>query len=131
MPSRVFLSHATQDKADVQKLRRALQDRDIGVWEDVLELRLGAKLDELRDAIAGADGFVLLLTPASIGSDWVHREVAWAREAKALSPEYALLPILRGLERPALKSVRAGATAPPWVVPGAARRGFARGCSSV
>jgi hypothetical protein len=96
MPSRVFLSHATQDKADVQKLRRALQDRDIGVWEDVLELRLGAKLDELRDAIAGADGFVLLLTPASIGSDWVHREVAWAREAKALSPEYALLPSCAG-----------------------------------
>ena len=33
----------------------------------------------------------------------MQREVAWAREAQALSPEYALLPILRGLKRPALK----------------------------
>jgi tetratricopeptide (TPR) repeat protein len=100
---RVFLAHAAEDKAAIQRLRQALADRGIGAWEDVLELRLGAKLDGIQDAIVGADGFVLLLTPESIGSDWVQREVGWARETKLLLPEYALLPILRGLQRPALK----------------------------
>ena len=46
MPHRLFLSHATEDKADVQRLRRALADRGIGAWEVVLELRLGGKLDD-------------------------------------------------------------------------------------
>jgi hypothetical protein len=71
---RVFLSHASKDKADIQRLRKALADRGIDAREDVLELRLGGKLDAIRDAIRAADGFVLLLTPASIGSDWVQRE---------------------------------------------------------
>src|SRR5580700_8486652 len=34
---RVFLSHASEDKPDVQRLRVALADRGIGAWEDVLE----------------------------------------------------------------------------------------------
>ncbi len=105
---RLFLSHASEDKPDVQRLRIALADRGIGAWEDVLELRLGGKLDQLRDAIVTADGLVLLLTPASIGSDWVQREVAWAREAQALSPDFVILPILRGLKRPALKLLLGG-----------------------
>ena len=69
----------------------------------MLELRLGAELDALKDAIQGADGFLLYLTPESIGSDWVQSEAACAREAKRLLPEYAILPVLRGLKRPALK----------------------------
>ncbi|MFO0758973.1 MAG: CHAT domain-containing protein [Byssovorax sp.] len=100
---RVFLSHSTKDKAEVQRLREALADRRIGAWEDVLELRLGSKLGEIQAAIREADGFVLLLTPASIGSDWVQREARWALETKLERPGYALLPVLRGLDRPALK----------------------------
>ena len=37
---RVFLSHSSEDKVEVQRLRLALTDRGIGTWEDVLELRL-------------------------------------------------------------------------------------------
>jgi len=100
---RVFLSHSSSDKADIQRLAKALADRGIGVWEDVLELRLGDSLEALKAAVMGADGFVLLLTPESISSDWVQDEVGWAREAKLARPDYALLPLLRGLQRPALK----------------------------
>jgi hypothetical protein len=100
---RLFLSHSTRDKGEIQRLRKALTDRGVPGWEDVIELRLGDSLDALRDAIQGADAFVLYLTPKSIGSEWVQREVAWALEAHRLDPSYRLLPILRGLDRPALK----------------------------
>ncbi len=100
---RVFLSHSSDDKDDVQRLRKALTDRGIAAWEDALELRLGASLDALKDAIQSADGFVLYLTPESIGSNSVQQEAGWAREAKGLLPGYAILPILRGLKRPALE----------------------------
>jgi hypothetical protein len=100
---RVFLSHSSRDKPDIQRLRVALADRGIGSWEDVLELRLGAKLADLEAAVRAADGFVLLLTPKSIGSDWVQREVALALAAKLERPAYALLPIVRGLDRGVVK----------------------------
>ena len=70
-------------------------------WEDArrgapaLELRLGAKLGAIREAIREADGLVLLLTPASIGSDWVQREAQWALETKLERPGFVLLPLLR------------------------------------
>lgn len=100
---RVFLSHSSRDKAEIQRLRKALGDRGVAGAEDVLDLRLGDTLDALRAAIQTADGFVLYLTPASIGSDWVQREAAWALGAMVTKPDFRLLPILRGLDRPALK----------------------------
>src|SRR5262245_26012915 len=100
---RVFLSHSSRDKDEIQRLRKALADRGVPAWEDVLQLRLGDSLDALRDAIQGPDAFILYLTPRSIGSDWVQREVAWALEARKLDPSYRLLPLIRGLDRPALK----------------------------
>lgn len=106
-PRRVFLSYSAKDKVDIGKLRDALISHGVNAWEDVLELRLGDSLAELKQAIEAADAFVLLLTPASIGSEWVQREVGWALGAKATRPRYALLPLLRGLDRPALNLVGA------------------------
>ncbi len=56
---RVFLSHSTSEKDDIQALRKALENRDVAAWEDALELRLGDGLKELREAIRNADAFVL------------------------------------------------------------------------
>jgi tetratricopeptide (TPR) repeat protein len=101
---RVFLSHAAPDKPDIQRLREALADRGVLAHEDVLELRLGDTRDAQKAAIAGADGFILLLTPAAISDADVHAEIAWALETKLARPEYAILPILRGLGPAALRS---------------------------
>ena len=49
---RVVLSHAPEDKEDVQKLRVALADRGVSAWEDVLELRLGQRRDAVKAAIS-------------------------------------------------------------------------------
>jgi hypothetical protein len=67
-----FISHATAEKDDIQRLRRALNDRGIETWEDALQLRLGDKLADLEKAVKDADAFVVLLSPSSIGSDRVH-----------------------------------------------------------
>ena len=105
---RVLLSHSTRDKGEVQRLRKALADRGVPAWEDVLELRLGDDLDALRDAVQRADVLVLYLTPASISSEWVQREITWALEARKLDPAYQVLPLLRGLGHPALKLLTGG-----------------------
>ncbi|MBK9263680.1 MAG: CHAT domain-containing protein [Polyangiaceae bacterium] len=100
---RVFLSHSTAEKDDIQKLRKSLEDRGIRGWEDVLELRLGDGLSKLRDAIRQSDAFILLLSPKSIGADWVQREIAWALEEHSRRPEFRLMVLLRGMESGTLR----------------------------
>ncbi len=49
---RVFLSHSSKDKGDIQRLAKALGERGIGVWGGVLELRLGQLCFENADDAA-------------------------------------------------------------------------------
>lgn len=49
---RVFLSHSSKDKGDIERLAKALGERGIGVWGDVLELRLGQLCFENADDAA-------------------------------------------------------------------------------
>lgn len=89
MVPRVFLSHAPSEKDDIQQLRRALEDRGIASIGD------GSK--DTRAPIHAADAFVLLLSPKSIGSDSVQREVQWALERAMTEPAYRLVVLLRGM----------------------------------
>jgi len=100
---RVLLSHATAEKDEIQALRRALDARGLDAWEDVLQLRLGDGLNKIREAVHATDAFVLLLSPKSIGQEWVQREVAWALEKAASQPEYPLIVLLREMDTGVLK----------------------------
>ncbi|MEA2601238.1 MAG: hypothetical protein QOF89_2230 [Acidobacteriota bacterium] len=96
MTGQLFLSHATADKPEAQALRRALEDHGVAVWEDVLGLRAGDRLDDLEKEVKGARGLLLLWTPAANESEWVEREAAWARQAREENPGYRVLAVLRG-----------------------------------
>lgn len=103
MTPRVFLSHSSKEKDDIQALRKALRDLGIDAWEDVLSLRIGDDRSAVAAAVREATGFVLLLSPASIGTDWVQREINWALETMMGRPDYRLMVLLRGMEPPVLK----------------------------
>jgi hypothetical protein len=96
MTGKLFLSHAHADKHEAQALRRALEDHGVAVWEDVLGLRAGDRLDDLEREVKTARGLLLLWTPAANESEWVEREAGWACQAREENPEYRILVVLRG-----------------------------------
>ncbi len=76
---RVFLSHASEDRREAQRLRRFLTDHGISVWFSEHQLQ-GADQwqDEIGRALARCTWFVVFLSPHAVKSMWVRREVEYA-----------------------------------------------------
>lgn len=75
----VFLSHASQDVAEAKKFRDILVAHGIAVWFSPRHIQ-GAQQwqDEIGTALARCGWFVLLLSPHSVKSMWVKRELNYA-----------------------------------------------------
>ena len=99
MTEKLFLSHSHSDKQDAQALRRALEDSGVAVWEDMLELRAGDRLNDLEERVKSSRGLIVLWTAAANESQWVDREASWAREAREMKPGYKILVVLRGAQQ--------------------------------
>jgi tetratricopeptide (TPR) repeat protein len=98
---KVFLSHSSADKPQVEALRDALEQRGIACYLDALELRAGDALTaELKEAVKGARAFLVVLSPSAVSSAWVKKEIEWALGAEDLAAEtkgkYRFLPVLTG-----------------------------------
>ncbi len=92
---KVFLSHASEDKAQVRKIRDCLP-RHVQVWLDEDELDLGARFPRMIEkAIHEESDFVLVfLSHHAMQSDWVSREFTWALEREQKLQRIFVLPIL-------------------------------------
>src|SRR5947209_2231879 len=93
----LFLSHASADDAFVAELRKALEDLKIPVWVDSRNLRPGGKLaPEIAAAIEEAESFLVVLSPATVNSPWVRREIAQALkvERRRKGDGYRVIPLL-------------------------------------
>ena len=79
MPNEVFLSHASQDRAFVNKLVSVLRRHGIPVWYSETDV-LGAQQwhDEIGAALRRCDWLTLVLSPSATESLWVKREVIYA-----------------------------------------------------
>lgn len=75
----VFLSHASQDHAEASRLREVLIAHEIPVWFSPHHIR-GAQQwqDEIGVALSRCGWFMILLTPHSVKSMWVKRELNFA-----------------------------------------------------
>ena len=73
----VFISHATEDKeALVRPLAHALQSRDVAVWYDEFELRVGDSLRRKIDAGISRSRFgLVVLSPAFFSKNWPQYEL--------------------------------------------------------
>src|SRR5258708_26454936 len=93
----LFISHASADDAFVANLRKALEDLKIPVWVDSRSLQPGGKLaPEIEGAIRGAESFLVVLSPATVNSPWVRREIAQALEVERgrKADGYRVIPLL-------------------------------------
>ncbi len=104
---RVFISHASRDDAFVRDLRLALEGQGIPVWVDSRNLRGGDALaPEIEQAIEEARQVIVVLSPHTINSPWVRREIRQACEVEQHRKDtgYRVIPLLLpGVEPTALE----------------------------
>ncbi|MGZ4854013.1 MAG: TIR domain-containing protein [Candidatus Angelobacter sp.] len=77
----VFVSHTSADDGFVRQLQHALADLGQPVWIDSRELRGGDPLwPVIQEAIQAAGAFAIVVSPASLQSKWVGKELKYALE---------------------------------------------------
>lgn len=96
VPSSIFVSYSRVDRAFVKSLTRSLIDAGVNVTYDEMEnLRLGDRLSRrLKEAIDGYDYLAVVLSPTSVSSEWVNRELKWAIDAEEASGRDKILPLI-------------------------------------
>jgi hypothetical protein len=93
-PAEVFLSHSSKDRAFVKKLTSLLKHKGIRYWYSASHIA-GAKQwhDEIGRALGRCDWFVVVLSPDSVKSIWVKRELLFALNEDRYNGK--IIPLLR------------------------------------
>lgn len=95
MNTSIFLSHTADDKAFVRKLARDLENHGIRYWLDEAEIKVGQSLiEKIRQGIDEVDYVAVILSPRSIASSWVQREVDVAMNQEIQGKKVKVLPIM-------------------------------------
>ncbi len=80
----IFISHASADDAFVKQLRHKLELHGLDVWVDSRNLRGGDILDEaIAQAIREARQVLVVLSPNTVNSPWVRKEIHLAETCAA------------------------------------------------
>jgi hypothetical protein len=79
LPNELFLSHAHQDREFAGSLAEVMRHHGVPVWYSQTNI-LGAQqwLDEIGAALQRCDWFAVILSPHSVQSMWVRRELSYA-----------------------------------------------------
>lgn len=85
-PKTVFISYSRKDKSFVQQMAKDLQQRGISVWVDVWDIKAGMGwTNAIEMAIDKSDTFLLIVTPDSVKSTVVEKEITRAFDKKKRS----------------------------------------------
>ncbi len=89
-----FISYSTKDQDFAQRLHADLQGNGVRCWFAPEDMKIGAKiLDTLDEAIRLRDKVLLILSEASIASEWVEDEVTRAFAEERQRGGTVLFPI--------------------------------------
>ena len=79
LPREVFLSHSAKDRHLSETIAQVLRDHGVPVWHSGTNI-VGAKQwhDEIGNALRRCDWLVVILSPHSVKSEWVKRELVYA-----------------------------------------------------
>ncbi len=96
----VFICHASEDKdAIVRPLAHALQGKNLRVWYDEFELRIGDSLRRSIDkGLANSRSGLVVLSPAFFKKGWANYELD-GLVTRAVTGEQVLLPIWHNLSK--------------------------------
>lgn len=93
--ARVFISYNSQDRGFVEQLVKDLQSNDVEPWYDRLEMLPGDSLTQnLGSAILDNDFFAVVLSPNSVASEWVTRELGVALIREFQERQVKVIPVL-------------------------------------
>lgn len=105
---RVFLSHASEDKAFVRKLALILHHNGIDTFLDEWEIGLGESIRrKIEEGLRDCTHFVFVLSPASVHKEWVNLEVD-AAFVRKVAQQQKFFPILYRLPPENLPPLVAG-----------------------
>ena len=95
----IFLSHASEDKASVVRpLVSLLRARNLRVWLDESELKLGDSLRAAIDRALSRSRFgLVVLSPAFLSKQWTRKELSALVARDAASADTVILPIWHNL----------------------------------
>jgi hypothetical protein len=89
-----FISYSTKDQVFANRLHADLQNKGVRCWFAPHDLPIGAKTwDAIDEAIRLRDKLLLILSKASIASEWVEDEVGKAYAEERSRKEVVLFPI--------------------------------------
>lgn len=92
----IFLSHASADKPFVRKLKKSLERHGVKqIWIDEAELQIGDSLmKKIEEGLNKTKYVAVILSPNSIKSKWVRKELDIAINREIKSGDVVVLPIL-------------------------------------
>jgi hypothetical protein len=89
-----FISYSTRDQGFADRLYADLQNKGVRCWFAPQDIRGGRKVHEQIDtAIQMHDRLLLILSPASMNSEWVKTEIAKARKREVQEKRRMLFPV--------------------------------------
>ncbi len=93
--SSVFLSHNSKDKPWARELAEHLTADGVVVWLDEAELNIGDSLIErISEGIESMEFVAAILSPNSIASHWVQKELSLAMSKEVRGKKITVLPLL-------------------------------------
>lgn len=90
----LFISYSTKDQEFANRLHADLQAKGVRCWFAPHDMRSGKKVHEqIDEAIRLYDKLLLILSPASMESEWVKTEISKARKREVKEGKRILFPI--------------------------------------
>lgn len=94
-PPKLFVSYSTKDREFVGRLLHDLTSGNIPIWIDTLEIKVGDSIIEaISKGIEQVEFFAIVLSPNSVNSTWVQRELNAALMKEMELKRVFILPII-------------------------------------
>lgn len=103
---KIFLSHNSFDKDTVEAIGSWLTNKGLSVWIDKWSMSAGDSLiEKVAEGIESSDKLVVFLSPDSVNSNWVKKEVATGlilelAEEKGLGSKFVIPALLKTCKIP-------------------------------
>jgi hypothetical protein len=92
---RVFISHASSDAEFAQRLAKDLELQAIEVWCPKKQINAGDLIGEkIRQGIEESQWFLVIISPRTLESDWVSKELVLALRSEKSRGRTFVVPIL-------------------------------------
>lgn len=90
-----FISYSSQDREFAEGLAIDLKNRNLDAWFDQWEIRVGDSLiDKIGQGIRHNDFLIVVLSPHSVASEWVKKELCEAMQREIKEQRVVVLPVL-------------------------------------